>query len=84
MPGLDQTGPFGQGSMTGRRMGRCVSNQQMSEENLSNQSFSDNQSVDSGFGRGLGVGRMNRNNSGRGFGFGRGRCCGQRFRRRMG
>ena len=25
MPGLDQTGPQGQGSMTGRRRGRCAS-----------------------------------------------------------
>jgi hypothetical protein len=24
MPGFDQTGPEGQGSMTGRRMGRCT------------------------------------------------------------
>ena len=24
MPGLDQTGPVGQGPMTGRRMGRCT------------------------------------------------------------
>ena len=24
MPGMDQTGPVGQGSMTGRRMGRCT------------------------------------------------------------
>jgi hypothetical protein len=24
MPGFDQTGPGGQGSMTGRRMGRCT------------------------------------------------------------
>ncbi|MFP4557070.1 MAG: DUF5320 domain-containing protein [Bacteroidales bacterium] len=24
MPGFDQTGPVGQGSMTGRRMGRCT------------------------------------------------------------
>jgi hypothetical protein len=24
MPGFDQTGPTGQGSMTGRRMGRCT------------------------------------------------------------
>ena len=23
MPGIDRTGPAGQGSMTGRRMGRC-------------------------------------------------------------
>lgn len=24
MPGFNQTGPMGQGSMTGRRMGRCT------------------------------------------------------------
>lgn len=24
MPGIDQTGPMGQGPMTGRRMGRCT------------------------------------------------------------
>jgi hypothetical protein len=26
MPRFDQTGPMGQGSMTGRRMGRCTNN----------------------------------------------------------
>lgn len=28
MPGFDKTGPIGQGSMTGRRMGNCVEDSQ--------------------------------------------------------
>ncbi len=55
MPGLDRTGPNGQGAMTGRRMGLCANNT--------------NQNPDipqAGFGRGLGRGGGGR---GRGRGF---------------
>ncbi len=74
MPGFNQTGPNGQGPMTGRRMGRCTN----FGANLKNQSatiaYEDPSKNDSeniqgfGFGRGLGLGRGKR---GRGMGMGR-------------
>ncbi len=42
MPGLDKTGPMGQGSKTGRRMGNCKT---------------ENETEELGAGRGLGRGR---------------------------
>lgn len=76
MPGFDQTGPEGQGSMTGRRMGRCTnysmnvkktenasSNEQNdnSPENLSGRGFGFGlRRVGLGRGRGRGMGRQNR------------------------
>lgn len=77
MPGFDQTGPEGQGPMTGRRMGRCTnygrtpkktgnifSNEQNdnSPENLSERGF--------GFRR-VGLGRGGGRGRGRGRGIGR-------------
>ena len=74
MPGFDQTGPGGQGPITGRRMGRCTNY----GANLKNQNTapSDNQIGDqpgnfpgrgfgfglrrAGLGRGRGMGRQNR------------------------
>jgi len=35
MPGFDQKGPIGQGSMTGRGMGRCASSDEKGEEQIS-------------------------------------------------
>ena len=58
MPGLDRTGPQGDGPMTGRGMGRC---------NPDNRD-SDDQGRGRGFGRGFG--RGNRRGQGRGFGNG--------------
>ena len=66
MPGFNQTGPMGQGPMTGRRMGRCTnfgakqSNTPSPEEN--------NQQEDS-FCRGFRFGR-GQGGRGRGRGFG--------------
>jgi len=58
MPGFDQTGPMGQGPMTGRGMGRCAGA-------APGYGF--------GFGRGRGFGCFPRGMGyGRGFGFGRG------------
>ena len=56
MPGLDGTGPMGQGSMTGRRMGNCVSQNDVDA------------SSPMGFGRGAGRG-LRCGNGGRGRGF---------------
>jgi hypothetical protein len=66
MPGFNQKGPMGQGSMTGRRMGRCTNY----GANLKDQTDDDNQNSTESFsgnfqGRGLGRGR-----SGRGLGMG--------------
>jgi len=69
MPGFNQTGPMEQGSMSGRRMGRCTNygailinqNNSISENNGENQPGNLP-------GRGLGMGR---GKSGRGRGMGR-------------
>lgn len=72
MPGFNQTGPKGQGAMTGRRMGRC-SNSRNTAQNQSAESKDNSIEKTSddfqgrGFGRGrgrggqgLGMGRQNR------------------------
>jgi len=69
MPGFNQTGPMGQGPMTGRRMGCCAN----FGANLKNQTTFENENPDKDLsenqpGSGFGYGR------GQGFGFGRGRC----------
>ena len=60
MPGLDSTGPMGQGSQTGRKLGNC------SGEN-------DSVAEVTPRGRRLGRGFRNRNNTEPGAGMGRGR-----------
>ena len=74
MPGFDQTGPEGQGSMTGRRMGRCTNYGRnfKKTENTSSEERNDNspeylpgrgfglRRVGSGRGRGRGMGRQGR------------------------
>ncbi len=69
MPGFNQTGPMGQGPMTGRRMGRCTNfganlkDQTAGTKENPNENFPENfQGRWFGFGRGR---------SGRGFGMGR-------------
>ena len=70
MPGFNQTGPLGQGPMTGRRMGRCtnyganVKNQSAETKENTNVNLSENEQG-RGFcrgrrGRGMGLGRQNR------------------------
>lgn len=69
MPGFNQTGPSGQGPMTGRRLGRCtnfgasVKNQASEPNDNANENVPDNMQ-----GRGFGFGR---GRGGRGLGFGR-------------
>lgn len=74
MPGLNQTGPLGQGPMTGRRMGRCTNfgakfkNQPTETKKDPIENLPENiQGRGFGFGRGQG-----------GYGFGMGRGCGGR------
>ena len=61
MPGLDKTGPNGEGPMTGRRMGTCA--------NASNQTPTAPQ-AGMGLGRGSGLGRGGGRFGGRGRGRG--------------
>lgn len=78
MPGLNQTGPMGQGSMTGRRMGRCTNfgagrKNQTAPENENSGNPNPEQFPEQGFGRGFGRGMgkgMGRNGGGRGMGMG--------------
>lgn len=80
MPGLNQKGPMGQGSMTGRRMGRCTNfgaNQQKADaaseatNEETTESKTEAQLPEDSLGRGMGFGREM--GMGRGMGFGRGR-----------
>ncbi|MGD9977062.1 MAG: DUF5320 domain-containing protein [Bacteroidales bacterium] len=68
MPGYNQTGPLGQGPMTGRKMGRCT-NFGANRKNVSNktENNSTENSMEIPFGKGRGMGY------GRGFGRGLGR-----------
>ncbi len=73
MPGFNQTGPMGQGPMTGRRMGRCTNFGQNAKNanDVENQaSGNTNEFIQTG--RGLGYGMMNRFGGGRGMRMGRG------------
>lgn len=66
MPGFNQTGPMGQGPMTGRRMGRCTNfgaKQSNAPSSEGNNQQDDSLSRSFRFGRGQG-GRVR----GRGFG----------------
>lgn len=71
MPGLNQTGPMGQGPMTGRRMGRCSNYGAKTEKEET--ASSENQKADHGNnfpGRGFGFGwRAGRGRGGKGMGF---------------
>jgi hypothetical protein len=81
MPGYDQTGPLGRGSMTGRRMGRCANEgRKVKEDEIMNESLQENVQNGRFFGRGFG--RMNRSDFGFGRGFSRG--CRRGYRGRMG
>lgn len=73
MPGFDQTGPFGKGSMTGHRMGRCTNFDVKLNEQNTPPSANQNEQQPENF-RGRGFGR------GRGWGGGRGMGRQNRFR----
>ncbi len=64
MPGLNQTGPMGQGPKTGRGMGRCNPDNMGKTDDEISQIKDSSQEPGQGMGRGLGLGR--------GFGLGRG------------
>lgn len=75
MPGYNQTGPMGQGPMTGRRMGRCTNfganlkNQNTETKENTNENFPENfLGREFGFRHGMGFGR---GRGRRGWGMGR-------------
>ena len=70
MPGMNRTGPMGQGPMTGRGQGRCA--QGSAAGRGSRSSFPDTAGYGYGYGRSLGRAR------------GRGRGCGQGYGRGFG
>jgi hypothetical protein len=70
MPGLNQTGPMGQGSMTGRKMGKCTNfgaRKQQSDDTTTQENVPiSGRGMGRGLGRcqggrGMGLGRRNRN-----------------------
>lgn len=69
MPDFNQTGPMGQGSMTGRKMGKCTNFGAKVKEQTATDAQENVQNNAQGMGRGMG----------RGFGGGRGmgRCRGR-------
>lgn len=70
MPGFNQTGPMGHGSMTGRRMGRCVNLDANSKNQTIETEANINQNRPEDFqGRGFGFGRRGRGRNS--FGMGR-------------
>ena len=69
MPGLDRTGPMGQGSRTGKQMGKCAPRQENNEDDR----------FENWAGRGVarGAGREMGQTTGRGMGRGPGRGAGK-------
>jgi hypothetical protein len=76
MPGLDRTGPMGQGSQTGRKQGKCSKEDNSSLEELprgrglgrglwNRFRFGNQQDTEPGLGRGMGRGRGKRMGRGR-------------------
>ena len=70
MPGLNQTGPMGQGAMTGRKMGKCTNfgarNQSANAENATENTPVNGRGMGRGLGRGqggmgMGLGRRKQN-----------------------
>ena len=79
MPGLNQTGPMGQGPRTGRGMGRCnPDNKGKTDDEILQNSEQSYQVQGRGLGRGFGLGRGRGRGFGKGLGFGRGMAM--RFR----
>ena len=87
MPNLNRKGPNGEGSMTGRKMGKCnpENKGKTDEEILYDKRMPSLSETSMGFGqgRGLGFGRGQGRGQGRGLGFGRGQGqgLGKGFRR---
>ncbi len=88
MPGLNQKGPMGQGSMTGRRMGRCTNFGASLKSQPDPETHVENSSTAGDFpGRGQGMWRGKGGFMGlfgRGRGMGRGRGLGRQNRFRGG
>lgn len=76
MPGLNRRGPNGEGSMTGRRMGRCNPDNKGKTDVEILQNRNPESQTNSPFGRGRGFGQ----GQGRGFGRGLRRFLRMRFR----
>jgi hypothetical protein len=70
MPGFNQTGPAGQGSMTGRRMGKCTNfgaNQKKQNDERNEINHEANREINQDVIQGRGMGRRR---NGRGLGLG--------------
>ncbi|MBN1952791.1 MAG: DUF5320 domain-containing protein [Bacteroidales bacterium] len=68
MPGFDRTGPEGQGSQTGRRLGKCNPNARKTENQQNADEFSMGLGLRRGRGASRGSGMGNGRKQGRGFG----------------
>lgn len=82
MPGLNQTGPLGQGSMTGRKMGVCTNYGANRAGRIAKSDQSDNRIFKRFRGRNQDPDNIDRGpGRGRGRGWGRGMGAGNRFGR---
>ena len=82
MPGLDRTGPEGQGSRTGRQLGKCTNNDSGGLNQETPLGKGPERVIGKGMGRGMGrgagrAGRAARQENGRRAGRGPGRNSGQ-------
>ena len=57
MPGLDRTGPQGQGPRTGRQMGKCASRETSTEKEQLTENTGKGKGMGRGMGKRLGLGR---------------------------
>lgn len=57
MPNFDQTGPMGEGIMTGRKMGKCSQNESKNPNVMRRGRQGNRRGLGQGLGRGLGRGR---------------------------
>lgn len=71
MAGFDQTGPTGQGAMTGKKMGKCTNFGSKNQQKATDDVQENTQLTGRGVGRGLGCGRRGQG-MGQGQGMGRG------------
>lgn len=60
MPGFDRTGPYGQGSRTGRELGKCNPANQKSNAETDEKEYPRGAGYRFGRGRGRGAGRAHR------------------------
>lgn len=74
MPGLNQKGPMGQGSMSGRKMGKCTNfGANVKSDSSTNNTSTTEKGPENNLGNGLRAGKGPGQGNGQGLGMGMGR-----------